>query len=70
MYVGLHQRTERSIDHPMALNRSLACKVARKNAHLKMPPAVACPGMPHMAMTIVHDLELLGFERCFESTAN
>lgn len=70
MNIGLHQRTEGSIDHPVALNGSLACKATREDAHLKMPSAVARPRMPRMAVAIVHDVELLGFERRFESTPN
>ena len=68
--VGLHQRTERSIDHAMAFNRSLACKATREDAHLKVSSAVARARMPRMAVTIVHDVELFGVERCFEPTPN
>jgi hypothetical protein len=54
----------------MAFNRSLACKAARKNAHLEMAAPVPRSGVPHVAVAIVDDVELLGFERCFESTSN
>jgi hypothetical protein len=62
MNVGLHQRAERSIDHPMALDGSLARKATRENPNLKMPAPIARSCMSSMATAIVYYLELLGVE--------
>ena len=54
----------------MAFNCPLARKATRQNAHLEMASPVACSRVPGMAVTVVHHVELLGFEGCFESTSN
>jgi hypothetical protein len=66
MNVGLHQRAQGSIDHPMTIDGSLTCKATRENAHLEMAAAVARSGMSGVAAAIVDDLELLGLELGFE----
>ena len=70
MNVGLHQRTQRRVDHPVPLDRSLARKPARKNAYLEMPAAIARSGVPDVPVAIVYDVELVGIERCLEPTSN
>jgi hypothetical protein len=62
MNVGLHQRAERGIDHPMAFDGSLTRKATRKDAHLEMASAVARSGVASMAAAIVDNVELLGVE--------
>ena len=54
----------------MAFNRSLASKAPREDAHLEMAAPVPRSRVPHVAVTIVHDVELEGFERCLKSTSN
>ena len=70
MNVGLHHRAQRRVDHPVPLDRSLAGKPARKNAHLKMPAAVARPGVPGVPVAIVYHVELVGIERCLQPASN
>jgi hypothetical protein len=66
MNVGLHQRAERSIDHPVALDGSLARKSTRENSHLEVAAPIARSCVSSMAAAIVDDLELFGLERRLE----
>src|SRR5688572_20626986 len=70
MNVGLHQRAERSIDHPMALDGPFAGEMPRANPHVEVAATVARTGMARMATAVVDDLELIGLERGLEAPAD
>lgn len=70
MDVGLHQRAERSIDHPVALDGFFAGEVARANADVEVAAAIASTGMTGVTATVVDDLELVGLERGLEAPAD
>jgi hypothetical protein len=70
MYVGLHQRTERSIDHPVSLDGSLPGEMMRSNADVEMTATIARTGMAGMTTAVVDDFELIGLERGLETPAN
>lgn len=69
MDVSLHQRAERSIYEAMPFQRSLAREMTRDNSNLKMAPAVTRAGVARVAVTVVDDVELVGFERGLEPAA-
>ena len=55
MNVGLHQVTERIINHPVALQTAVARKRTGHNGHVIMPSAIGCAGVTDMQMTLVFD---------------
>src|ERR1700752_2281231 len=70
MNVGLHHGAQCSVDHPMALDGSLACKSTRENADFEVTAPVSRSCVPRMTAAVVHDVELVGGECFFEPGSN
>src|SRR5690606_2644601 len=63
VYLSLHERGERLVHHPVALDPGLAGEAARYDRELVVTATGFRTGMPGMAGRIVGDLDRLGFER-------
>jgi hypothetical protein len=70
MNIGLHQRAESSINHPVSLDGFLAQEVTRQNPHMEMPATVAGPRMAGVPSAVVHDFKFSGLECGLEALAN
>jgi hypothetical protein len=70
MYVGLHQSTQGSINHPVPLDGVLARKTLRDDAYLEVASAVLRSDVAGVAAAIIDDLQLFGLEGRCESVSN
>ncbi len=68
--VGLHQRAERSIDHPMSLQCLRAGESPGNDSNTKVTTAISRAGVSGVFVTVVDDLERFRRKGVLEALTN
>lgn len=68
--VGLHQRAERSIYHPMSLQRLRARESLGNDSNTKVATAISRTGVSGVSVTVVDDLERFRRKGILEALTN
>lgn len=70
MNIGIHQITQRRIDHAMARQRILSTKTSGDDAHAVMAATIASTSMAHVQMTVIDYLQYIGIESILQRHAH